>query len=157
MKEYTSTATRDGRWWVVQCDQVPQALSQVARLDQVEAIHREAIAFVENIPEADVSVTVRAVISPDVQQRLDTGKELMRDASEMETQGRANVQAAAIQLRSEGMSVRDIGWVLGISYQRVQQITTASPVAANSPAADSTAGTEGLHDAVAQQRTVQAV
>ena len=30
MREFTSTARRDGRWWVVQCDQWPGAISQGA-------------------------------------------------------------------------------------------------------------------------------
>jgi len=41
---FTSTARKDGRWWVVQCDQHPGAISQVARLDQAQEHQREAAA-----------------------------------------------------------------------------------------------------------------
>lgn len=61
MTEFTATARRDGKWWVVQCDQHPTAFSQVTRLDRAEEVHREAIAFVADIPIADVTVTVRPV------------------------------------------------------------------------------------------------
>jgi len=40
--DFTSTARKDGRWWVVQCDQYPGAISQVARLDQAQEHQREA-------------------------------------------------------------------------------------------------------------------
>ena len=36
MQQFTSTARKDGRWWVVKCDQHPGAISQVARLDQAQ-------------------------------------------------------------------------------------------------------------------------
>jgi len=58
MREFTSTARKDGRWWVVQCDQQPGAISQVARLDQAPAHQREAIAFV-----ADLQFSTRPSLS----------------------------------------------------------------------------------------------
>jgi len=61
MQEFTSTARKDGRWWVVQCDQHPGAISQVARLDQAQEHQREAIAFVAGLPREVISVTVRTV------------------------------------------------------------------------------------------------
>lgn len=36
MIDYTATAKREGRWWVVQCVEEPNAITQVARLDQVD-------------------------------------------------------------------------------------------------------------------------
>ncbi|MFT4187431.1 MAG: hypothetical protein QM621_02480 [Aeromicrobium sp.] len=42
---FTSTATREGRWWVVRYDQHPGALSQVARLEQAAEHQREAISL----------------------------------------------------------------------------------------------------------------
>ena len=58
--KYTATARRDGLWWVVQCDQLPAAISQVRRLDQAPDIHREAIAFVAAIPADQIEVDVVA-------------------------------------------------------------------------------------------------
>lgn len=45
MKPFTATATKDGSWWVAQCDQAPEA-------------QREAISMVTGINEADVHVEV---------------------------------------------------------------------------------------------------
>jgi hypothetical protein len=61
MREFSSTARLDGRWWVVQCDQHPGALSQVNTLDGAEAVHAEAIGFVASIPQDTVNVTVRVI------------------------------------------------------------------------------------------------
>lgn len=59
---YTATARRDGQWWVVQCDQLPAAISQVRRLDRAAETHREAIAFVAGVAEADVEVDLSPVV-----------------------------------------------------------------------------------------------
>jgi len=46
----------------VQCDQHPGALSQVKRLDQAAEEHREAIAFVAEVPVDEVDVEVRQLV-----------------------------------------------------------------------------------------------
>ncbi len=58
MIRYAATARRVDGWWIVQCDQHPGALSQVRRLDQAVEVHREAIAFVAQVPIHDVEVRV---------------------------------------------------------------------------------------------------
>lgn len=61
---YTAMARRSGQWWVIQCDQHPGALSQVARLDQAAEVHREAIALITGEPENGVEVAVRPELHP---------------------------------------------------------------------------------------------
>ena len=61
MNEFTSSARVDGAWWVVQCDQVPQAVSQVESLEEAEPILRDAIAFVTGLSVRDIEVVVRPV------------------------------------------------------------------------------------------------
>lgn len=56
---FSATAKRDGEWWVVQCVEHPEALSQVKHLDRAEEAQREAIAFVSGIPEDGISVAIR--------------------------------------------------------------------------------------------------
>jgi hypothetical protein len=61
MNAFTSSARVDGAWWVVQCDQVPQAVSQVESLEEAEPIQRDAIAFVTGLSVHDIEVVVRPV------------------------------------------------------------------------------------------------
>jgi len=46
---YTVEAEPDGRWWSLQCVQVPAAISQVAELNQGAETIREDIAWIEGI------------------------------------------------------------------------------------------------------------
>jgi hypothetical protein len=61
---YTSQAYKVGDWWTVQCDQVPGAISQVAKLDEASQAQREAIAFVLNVPTGSFGVEV--IVRPPV-------------------------------------------------------------------------------------------
>ncbi len=72
MQEFASTACKDGRWWVVQFDQQPGAISQVARLNHAKEHQREAIAFVADLPQETIMVTVRTVLDPVT--TLETGR-----------------------------------------------------------------------------------
>lgn len=121
---YTATARRDGQWWVVQCDQLPAAISQVRRLDQAAETHREAIAFVAGIAEADVDVDVTVVMDEPVASQLQRVAQLRATARDAEQEARALWSASAHELRESGMTVRDIGAVLGVSYQRAHQLVS---------------------------------
>ncbi len=125
MTTYTATARKDGRWWVIQCAEFPGAISQVRRLDQAPDIHREAIAFVADVPIEDVEVTVTPVVPSAVQETINRGNDLRVAASEQARQATANLQSAARELHNSGWSMRDIAVVLHISHQRVQQMLVA--------------------------------
>ncbi|MCL2737135.1 MAG: hypothetical protein FWD75_11030 [Propionibacteriaceae bacterium] len=59
---YHVTATREGRWWALQCQEEPGALSQTARLEQAADTIREAIAWVAGIAEDSFDIEVVPVL-----------------------------------------------------------------------------------------------
>ena len=66
MSEYTATARRTGgRYWQIQCDQVPAAFSQVTQLAEAAEVHREAIVWVTQEQPEDVKVTVTPELPKD--------------------------------------------------------------------------------------------
>jgi hypothetical protein len=121
---YTATARRDGPWWVVQCDQLPAAISQVRRLDQAPDIHREAIAFVAGIPADQVEVDVVADVPTAVTDTLRRVATLRAEVTAAEVEARSLWTAAARELHAAGLTVRDVGTVLGVSYQRAHQLVS---------------------------------
>jgi hypothetical protein len=124
MQQFTSTARKDGRWWVVQCDQHPGAISQVARLDQAQEHQREAIAFVAGLPQEKVSVTVRAALDPAITLQLEEADRLRLEsesAAKLSAEGRRH---AALAMKAAGLTVRDIGTVLHVSHQRAHQLVS---------------------------------
>lgn len=121
MNHFTSTARKDGRWWVVQCDQEPSALSQVARLDQAEAHQREAISFVTDIPEDQIEVAVVPTLDAAVTEAIDRARGDRVRSEELAAAASEGFQGAARELVAKGYSLRDVGAILGISFQRVGQ------------------------------------
>lgn len=119
---YTATAHRAAGWWIVQCDQHPGALSQVRRLDQAAEVHREAIAFVVGVPADEVEVEVRPEVPEQVTAHLRRAEEAAAQAQRATAQERAERAAAARAAQDAGLTIRDIGAVLGVSFQRAQQV-----------------------------------
>lgn len=122
MREFTSTARKDGRWWVVQCDQHPGAISQVARLDQAQEHQREAIAFVVDQPVETIAVTVRAVLDPAITVELEKADRLRGEAESTAELSAQLRRQAALAMKAAGLTVRDIGTVLHVSHQRAHQL-----------------------------------
>ena len=121
MSRYTVTAERSGKWWVLQAVEAPGAISQVARLDQAGQI-REAIAFVTGEAEDTVEIDVRPVLS-DVLRRQVEEVELVRANAERAAEAAArSTRETAAALAAERYTVRDIGQLLGVSYQRAHQL-----------------------------------
>jgi predicted RNase H-like HicB family nuclease len=120
---YQAVATRSGDWWAITIAELPGGFSQCKRLDQVEAMAREVITLMLDIDPADVDdidVTVKLPdpLADDLA-ALRRSEQLADDAR----QAAAHAQRrAAEQLRAAGLSVRDIGRLLGVSHQRVSQI-----------------------------------
>ena len=121
---YTSKAHKEGRWWIVQNDQHPGAISQVTRLDLAVEAQREAIAFVSNVPASSVNVSVQVTISPTVDRELAEAAALRREAQQKEGRAASLRQAVAEKLEADGYTLREIGMILGVSYQRAHQLTS---------------------------------
>jgi hypothetical protein len=122
--QFTSTARKDGRWWVVQCDQHPGAISQVARLDQAQEHQREAVAFVAGLNQEVIGVTVRTVLDPAITLELEQADRLRREAESAAGLSAERRRHAALAMKAAGLTVRDIGTVLRVSHQRAHQLVS---------------------------------
>ena len=125
MSTYTSTAVRYDKVWVVTCDQHPSAVSTVTRLADAAEHQREAIAFVAQVPEDSVEVTVTARLSPEVREHMARAAALREQAAEANHAAATEARAAATSLAGAGIPLRDVGTILGVSYQRAHQLVSA--------------------------------
>ena len=125
-KTYTAKVERSDTWWLITVDGVPFAHTQTRRLDRVEPIIHDLLVDlgVEDDPNAfDVRVTNA---SETVLGLVDDVIEARRKAVEAATALSIVAAGAILQMRSEGYSLRDIGALLELSHQRVQQIERAA-------------------------------
>jgi len=119
---YKVTAQRDGRWWFVRVREVPGAITQARRLDQVEAMAREVVSLLREVEPDSFDLDVHAVLPDEVRTELDRARELQRDAARTQAEAASLVRAAARKLRAQGLTVADVGAVLGVSFQRASQL-----------------------------------
>jgi predicted RNase H-like HicB family nuclease len=119
---YEVTARRDGRWWFVRVPKVPGAITQARRLEQVEAMAREVVSLLLEVAPDSFDLDVRPAIPEEVRAELARARDLQRQAERTQAEAALLVRDAARKLREQGLSVADIGAVLGVSFQRASQL-----------------------------------
>lgn len=126
---YRVEAVRSGDWWAITIPALSGVFSQAKRLDQVEATAREAIAMMLDIDESEVGPIVVDVTPPDgVVELLEALRRFTALAEEAAREANQTRRQAAKVLREEGLAIRDVGTLLGVSHQRISQILSPDRV-----------------------------
>lgn len=128
MRRVTATATRSGGWWAVQVTEVPGAFTQARRLEQIPAMAADAVEMLtgERVEEVEVVPILPAA----ERERVEEWRTISTQAVEIAERAARESRALVAQLRAQGLSVRDVGELLGVSSQRVSQLAPARPGAA---------------------------
>lgn len=121
MNRYAVTAEWTGKWWVLQAEDAPGAISQVKRLSQADEI-REAISFVTGEPESSIEFELRPVAPSSAAKEIKSADEARELSRHYNAVAAAKARAAVLELREAGLTLDDIGAVLRISKQRVGQL-----------------------------------
>lgn len=119
---YRVKATRAGGWWDLEVPAVSGAHSQCRRLDQAEGMAREAIALFLDVPEDSFDVEVQASLDLPVLEAIDDALKLRRTAEAEAKRATEATDRVVRELLDKGLTLRDVGHLLGVSYQRVQQM-----------------------------------
>lgn len=122
---FTSTAVKDGRIWRVQCDQYPSAMSLVTRLADAAVHQQEAIAFIARMPQEEVDVDVRPQLPDGLDALVAEARSAVRGAEAAQRDAARMSRDAVAALKAAGLSGADVSVVLGVSPQRVSQLSRA--------------------------------
>ena len=124
--EFVVTAERGrGDWWVLEAPEVG-AVSQTRRLDQAAGEMREAIAYLAHLAPEQVTVRVDPVLPEAYAVHAQAAAQARQEAADATARAAAEARAAARALRQEGLTLRDVGHVMGVSHQRAAQLTHTS-------------------------------
>ena len=121
---YRATARRDGRWWFVEVPGEQGLYTQVRRLDQAEAMIREVISLVREVPQDSFDL----VVDPDleslgaVREAVEAALRERERASAAQEAASTAMRHAVSEVRASGYTSRDAGMLLGVSNQRISQI-----------------------------------
>lgn len=120
-------ATRTGSWWAVEVPDVPGAFTQTKRLDQVPDMVADAVSLLLEIPAHEVEVHVQPILPDNLDADLNDLFRLVQEANELQHKASERARDCVSQLKSRGLSVRDIGQVMGLSPQRISQLAPRVP------------------------------
>jgi hypothetical protein len=124
MTSYTARATRDkDRFWLVHVVELDR-YTQARTVAEIVPMARDLVAVLYGIDPTDVSITVETVLPEAVQRRLAHAAELREQEAALRREAADDVRAAAAELKRAGLSLRDIGKLLGVSFQRAGQLTS---------------------------------
>lgn len=126
MHTYDVDVRRGDRWWVLSVPEIPAAHSQARTLTEVQATARDLISVMLDVPGDTFVLNVRVLLPADVEGHLRQSAELREQARRAQSGAAAELRLAARRLRELGMSVRDVGAALGVSFQRAHQLVTDS-------------------------------
>lgn len=114
------TVERDGRHWFIKARDLPRVFTQVRRLDHAAAAATDVTALMLDVDPESFDVELR-LIGEHAAAREEF-KRAQAQALLAEEQLLATRAGLIRDLAAQGLSVRDIGAILGLSYQRVAQL-----------------------------------
>ncbi len=122
---YKATATREGRWWIITVPEL-DAVTQARNVAEIDVMARGLIAALLDVEEDSVAVNVELRLPAALQNELDEARRLRAQAEVVTAQAAERSRGLVHALiEGEHMSQRDAAAVLGLSPQRVQQLTKA--------------------------------
>lgn len=115
-KDVTARVTRSDGWWAVSVDEIPGLFTQARRLDQVADMVREAGSLLG----VDVgAVEVAPILDSDSQRMLEELEAARKAAEEKQRISSGLTREVIRRFRDEGLTLRDIASLVGLSQQRV--------------------------------------
>lgn len=126
MDAYDVTVTRDGRWWMIEIPEI-DGLTQARRLADVADMARSYIAVDQDVSPSSFRINLVGVQVADVDASASMNEvaRLRSEAAIAEERAGEVMRKTAWRLTEEGVSARDIGYILGVSHQRVSQLVNS--------------------------------
>ena len=115
-KDVTARVTRSEGWWAISVEEIPGLFTQACRLDQVANMVRDAASLLGVEVGA---VEVLPVLDSDSQRMLEELEAARREAEEKQRIASGLTREVIRRLREEGLTLRDIASLMGLSQQRV--------------------------------------
>ncbi|HEX9342080.1 MAG TPA: type II toxin-antitoxin system HicB family antitoxin, partial [Actinomycetota bacterium] len=104
---YRVVAERSGDWWAISVPDLPGVFSQARRLDQVDAMAREAIALMLDVDETAVAVTIDPTLPPRTAAAVSEALSRRQARRDAEAREQEALRQAAGALAADGFTQRE--------------------------------------------------
>ena len=127
MTTYRAFVERDGKWWMVRVPKI-NGVSQARSLAEAGKMAHNLVAGTLGADPAsfDIDLVIDQVGDvAGVSAEVATIKALREQAARKEREATTRAGALAKRLADEGVTMRDIGSMLGVTFQRAHQLVIA--------------------------------
>ena len=125
-RNFKVTAHRSDGWWALEVtgdDLSYPAYTQTRRLDQAEAMARDLLALHFNIGADEVGkLEIVPVLGAALSEEVSRTRQVREEAEKVRADATFHTRRTAQHLREQGMALRDISVLLGVSHQAVSQL-----------------------------------
>ncbi|HEV2781482.1 MAG TPA: hypothetical protein VGX25_19035 [Actinophytocola sp.] len=124
MKTYQATARREDRWWVVEVHGV--GTTQGRSTAEAQRMATDLVAIMKEVPLEDVRVEIEFEVPGDLGEEIKRARQEAREAEQAQRRAAEKVRRAVGNMLSSGMSKQDAARILGVSAQRISQLTRSA-------------------------------
>lgn len=121
VKTYHAEVTRDGKFWLVRIPEINRS-TQALRYRDVPVMASELIEIMEGLDSEDYDLHLTVQLPNGVRDHLARAEVLREEADRMKAEAAAESRAAVRELLAQGVTQREAGELLGLSFQRVNQL-----------------------------------
>lgn len=107
---------------MVTIPEVDGAMTQAPRLDQVEEMARDVVSLLLEVPAASFDLDVKPLLGEPLASQLSEARKLRAEAERSQLRVAAATGPLVEELVAGGFRVREIGQLLGVTYQRAAQL-----------------------------------
>ena len=118
---WEATAFLDGKFWIIEIPAI-DGITQARSVKEIDVMVRDLISIMTETEPDSFDVNMKLLLPDDVAATLKRAGELRDIADSARKEAAAESRRAAKALRASGLTVRDIGAALGVSFQRAHQL-----------------------------------
>jgi hypothetical protein len=121
MRTFHAEVTRDGKFWHIHIPEIDRS-TQARRYKDVPAMAGDLIEIMSGLAAEDYTLNITVQLPGDVRQHLARAEVLREEAGRKQSEAARESRAAVRELIALGLSQREAGELLGLSFQRVNQL-----------------------------------
>lgn len=124
MTTYHARVQRGERYWLVYVPEVDR-WTQARHLREVEEMARDLVAVMDDVDPDSFELEVEVELPESVRRHLAEAGRLRDEAARATSAAAEEARAAARELHDDAhLPLRDVGKLLGVSYQRAHQLVS---------------------------------
>lgn len=124
VKTFDAEVSRDGKFWLIRIPELDRS-TQAVRYRDVRAVAGELVEIMTGLNSDQFGLHVHVQLPEGVQHHLARAEVLRDETARKNSEAAAESRAAVRELIDQGLSQREAGEVLGLSFQRVNQLVNS--------------------------------